>query len=136
MRLARFISTTSCASALAIAVACSGGSYSSGPTDTGSNPGGTPSSASVTVSNDQFTPVDLTVRPGTTVSWAWNTCTGGDDIYGGTRTCVSHNVTFAQGPSSSTQSSGTFSRAFPEAGTFPYQCTIHGPSMSGRVIVQ
>ena len=134
MRLARLTPTFLCALALSAALACSGSGYSSGPSDTNSQPA-VPSGSSVTVSNDRFTPADLTVQPGTTVNWTWNSCTGGD-VYGGAQNCVSHNVTFDQGASSSTQSSGTFSRAFPTAGTFPYHCTIHGPAMSGRVVVQ
>jgi plastocyanin len=94
-----------------------------------------PSGDAVTVGNNQFAPADLTVSAGRTVTWTWDSCTGGDG-YGNGQSCVSHNVTFDQGASSSTKSSGTFFRAFPAAGTYPYHCTIHGASMSGRVVVQ
>lgn len=49
---------------------------------------------------------------------------------------ASHNVAFDQGPGSVTQSSGIFARSFPTAGTYAYHCTIHGASMSGRVVVR
>ena len=89
----------------------------------------------VSVSNNAFTPASLSVTAGGSVTWTWNSCSGGD-VYGGGQTCVSHNVTFDQGPSSATQSSGTFVRAFPTAGTYDYHCTIHGAAMSGRVVVR
>lgn len=48
-----------------------------------------------------------------------------------------HNVTFNSGPPhSETQTSGSFSRSFSEAGEFTHICTIHGRAvMSGSVTV-
>ena len=122
------------AAALAVAcasvVACGGG----GDKSTGPKPPPVTGNA-VTVSNNLFTPANVSVSSGTTVTWTWDSCSGGD-AYGNGQSCVSHNVTFDQGSSSATQSRGTFARAFPSAGTYPYHCTIHGLSMSGRVVVQ
>ena len=131
------------------AAACGGGGGGGG---TGDNPvapppppaqappvgsTGTPPTSTtntVVVSNNSFAPGDVTVPAGTTVTWTWDSCTG--DGYGGS-TCASHNVTFEQGgPNSATQSTGEFSRQFTAAGTFPYRCTVHGASMSGRVVVR
>lgn len=109
-----------------------GGSTPTSPTGNNNNP---PPAASVTVTNNAFTPTDITVTAGTTVTWTWNSCTGGDG-YGGAQTCYNHNVQFASGTSSETKSSGIFTRAFPTAGTYEYHCAVHGASMSGRVIVQ
>ena len=61
---------------------------------------------------------------GTEVTWTWADGS------------VQHNVTFADGPASTTKSSGTYARTFDVAGSFPYLCTIHGASMSGTVVVQ
>jgi plastocyanin len=78
----------------------------------------------VTVANFSFTPSALTVAPGATVTWSW--AAGSTD----------HNVTFDDGNHSSTQSSGTYQRTFPNAGTFPYHCTIHGAQgMVGTITV-
>ena len=78
----------------------------------------------VTVANNNFSPRCTTVAPGTTITWTWNS--GG----------LAHNVTFATGPNSGNLTDGTFTRNFPTAGTFTYQCTIHGQSMSGEIRVQ
>jgi plastocyanin len=34
------------------------------------------------------------------------------------------------------ESGSAFSTAFPTAGTFTYDCIIHGPGMSGTVVVK
>ena len=83
--------------------------------------------------NNAFSPAATTVTAGTTVVWAWNSCTG--DPYGGNQLCASHNVTFDDGSTSSaTMDQGTFSKSFPTAGTFTYHCTVH--PMTGTVTVQ
>jgi plastocyanin len=74
-----------------------------------------------------------TVAVGTTVQWAWNSCTG--DAYSG-QICVSHSVTFDDGTTSATQSQGTYNRMFGTAGTYPYHCSVHGTAMSGSITVQ
>ena len=73
----------------------------------------------VLVRNDLFQPSSLEVPPGTTVVWAW--ASAGRE----------HNVTFDDGETSGNRSSGTYTRAFATAGTFPYHCTIHGTATSG-----
>lgn len=126
---------------LAVATGCGGGGGNvAGPgassTGTTSNvpSAGTPNS--VVITNNAFTPSTLSSTVGATVTWTWNTCSGGDG-YGGGQTCVSHNVTFDQtATNSATQSSGTFSRTFTSAGTYTYHCSIHGSAMSGQVTVQ
>jgi plastocyanin len=96
---------------------CGGGSDSTtGPMDAGGN--------AVTVGNNFFSPADLSVAAGTTVTWTW------------APGAVEHNVTFDDGEHSPTQSSGSFPRTFSAAGTFRYHCTIHGVSfMHGTVTV-
>ena len=95
--------------------ACGGGSDSTtGPTDT--------QGKTVTVGNNFFSPADLSVATGTTVTWSW------------AAGAVEHNVTFDDGQHSATQSSGSFPRTFSAAGTYPYHCTIHGAAvMHGTV---
>jgi plastocyanin len=99
-----------------LAAGCGGYSSPSSPSTGGSN--------TVTVGNNLFSPADLSVAPGTTVTWEW------------AADAVDHNVTFDDGEHSPTQSSGTFPRTFAAAGTFPYHCTIHGAAvMHGTVTV-
>jgi len=134
--------------ALSIA-ACGGGggsSYSTGPTGGNNNPPSNPGNSnpvttnSVTLTPDSFTPNRISIAKGTTVVWNWDSCTtGGPDGYGGYggSTCVSHNVTFDDGVTSSAQSAGSFTRRFDASGTFKYHCSIHGAAaMSGEVDVQ
>jgi plastocyanin len=86
----------------------------------------TPGGSNVSVDDDVFNPETSTVSAGATVTWTWN---GSND----------HNVTWDGGTpaASPTQSSGTYSRTFPTAGTFDYHCTVHGAAaMSGSVVVQ
>ena len=80
--------------------------------------------SSVSVVDNSFNPSSVTVAVGTTVTWTW---AGNND----------HNVTFDDGVNdSATQTDGSHTRTFAAAGTFPYHCTIHGPSiMSGQVSV-
>jgi plastocyanin len=79
---------------------------------------------SVAVSDNSFSPAAIQVSTGASVTWTW--------IQG----AALHNVTFPSGtPSANLGSNATFTRSFPTAGTFTYQCTIH-PGMTGTVKVQ
>lgn len=77
----------------------------------------------VRVQNNSFSPASRTVAAGTTVTFRWSASAN------------THNVTFNDGPASADQSSGTFTRTFAAAGSFPYQCTIHS-GMNGTITVQ
>lgn len=86
-----------------------------------------PTSASVTVSNNNFNPDNSVIQSGSTVTWSW--AVGAND----------HNVTFTTGPaplpaSSATQSTGTHAVTITNTGTYRYHCTIHA-GMDGTVIV-
>jgi plastocyanin len=87
----------------------------------------TTASAVVQVSNNLFTPSSVTIAAGANVTWTWQ---AGSDL---------HNVTFnsvAGAPTHiSDRNTGSESRTFSTAGSFPYHCTIHGLSMSGTVTV-
>ena len=105
---------------------CGGDSGTNG--GNGGGGGTTPVAAiAVNVDDDCFTPPDILVVPGATVTWTW---IGGID----------HNVTFASATvsaPSADQTTGTFQVAMPNAvGVYDYQCTIHGSSMSGSVTIQ
>ena len=118
---------------------CGGGGGGSGYTTAppGNNNNNNPpptATTSVTVKNNLFTPTDITVSPGATVTWTWDSCT--DDGYGGPQTCVDHTVTFNDGAASAVKSSGAYTRSFATAGTYLYHCAVHGTGMSGRVVVQ
>ena len=96
----------------------SGGSYGSGPTNSGPS-----TSKQISVKNNSFDPGATTVPVGSTVTWTW------------AQGATIHNVMFNDGLKSDDQSTGSYSRQFNTAGSYPYNCTIH-PGMSGSVTVQ
>jgi amicyanin len=79
----------------------------------------------VTITNFSFSPTDITIKKGTTVTWTNNDS-------------VQHTVTADSGddgPKSQPLSSGqTYSFTFSDEGTFNYHCTFH-PEMHGTVTV-
>jgi plastocyanin len=118
------------------ALACGGGGSASGGGPTGPSQSPDPvnsSTTSLAVENNRFSPGRDSVPVGSTLHWAWDSCSG--DGYGG-QTCTSHSVQFDDGgPSSSIQSSGSFSRTFATAGVFTYHCAVHGAAMTGAIKV-
>ena len=78
----------------------------------------------LTIENFNFTPADITVAPGTTVTW-----TNNDD--------VEHTVTSSTNAfgSSAIETGNSFSFTFTQPGAYSYFCSIH-PFMTGRVTVQ
>jgi plastocyanin len=115
------------AASIALAAACGGGygdGYTSAPPGGNPTPPPTPTATNaVSVSDNQFAPTSIRVAPGTTVTWTW------------AQVSSQHNVTFQAGASDNLANGATFSRAFPTAGTFTYQCTLH-PGMTGTVTVE
>jgi plastocyanin len=118
---------------LCLIAACSGGGTSTSPSTTGvtgtTGTGGstptTPAANEVIAGNGtSFNPATLTVTKGTTVNFTFQATT--------------HNVTFGAttgAPASiSNTTNQTVGRTFSTAGTFAYQCTLHG-GMTGTVIV-
>jgi plastocyanin len=69
----------------------------------------------------KFLPPAIEVAPGTEVTWRF------------ADGAVPHNVK-GDGFASKTQSRGTFSHRFTQAGEFRYRCTLHA-GMEGRVVV-
>lgn len=120
---------------VSLALGCGGASASS-PDGGPPPPPPPPPANTVKVMNNSFTPGDLTVSAGTTVTWNWDTCSGGDP-YGNGGVCVAHSVVLDDGSATSgTQSTGSYTHQFSQAGTYPYHCAIHGAAMSGKVVVQ
>lgn len=105
------------------------------PLGEGGGGGGNSNPAIVTVSNNAYSPSQLSVARGGVVTWRWDTC--GGDGYGG-QVCGSHSVTFDDGsPGAAVQSEGSFSRTFASVGTYAYYCSAHGrTAMSGSVAVR
>lgn len=86
-----------------------------------------PTTGSVSLMSLAFSPKNVVVQTGGTVTWTWN-----DNP-------TAHNVTFASGPTplpanSPTQATGTYPVTFTTVGTYGYHCTIHA-GMDGTVSV-
>ena len=107
------------------AVACGGaGSGLIGTIGGPNSGGGNPSTAAVQVVNFAFQPSLVTIRPGGSVTWTWNSDT------------TSHNIAFTDNvQNAGTRKTGTHTRTFTAPGTFTYRCTLHSGE-TGQVTVQ
>jgi plastocyanin len=88
------------------------------------NNAGTGPVASVSMDHDTFIPSEITVAPGTIVTWV--------NIETMPHTAVELNRAFR---SKTLVKDGTFSFTFTTAGDYSYLCSIH-PNMKGKVIVK
>ena len=115
-------------------VGCNG--YSTGdPNGTARGPGGGPVGAVTMGPGIQFTsshngsqnPAVDTIQVGATVTWTW---TGG----------LPHGVQSLGTPafpnSDIKSGSGTYAATFAAAGTYEYDCAVHGTAMRGTIVVQ
>lgn len=101
-------------------------SATTGTGSTAASPTVTGNLLEVEVSDNKFTPSNLTVPVGSKVTWVWT----------GQRTHSVEGSFGGQTVASEKQSGGSFSFTFATKGTFDYQCGIHGAAMSGKVTVQ
>lgn len=89
-----------------------------------------PLTASVTVGPGiVFAPDSVTIAIGGTVTWTWAVGS------------ISHSVQWETAPgtlptSSLTMTTGSYGHMFTQAGTYTYDCAVHGSAMSGIVVVQ
>lgn len=85
------------------------------------------STGSITIKNMMFTPSQISVQKGGTVTWT------NDD---NTTHIVIDDLSNVGGPSSGTiQPGSTYSFTFNKTGSFQYHCSIH-PSMRGTIVVK
>ncbi len=90
---------------------------------TSSTPAQTQTTSSVRIQNFTFTPNNIQVKTGQSVTWTNDDTTA--------HTITSDNGTFDSG---NVGQNGSFSFTFTKAGTYNYHCAIH-PSMTGQVVV-
>ena len=86
-----------------------------------------PATAGVAIADNSFTPADVVIQTGGTVTWTWN----GQN---------SHSVTYDGGPtplpgSSTTKTSGNFQSTITNVGQYTYHCVVHPGQMTGTVTV-
>lgn len=108
--------------ALALGAACTGSHAATDldPIVTADNDMAVAATVGVRVDQMSFEPASLTVAAGTTVTWDWDTP-------------IAHDVV-GDGFQSDILTTGTFSHAFEEAGTYRYICSLH-LSMTGTIEV-
>ncbi|EMA39303.1 plastocyanin/azurin family copper-binding protein [Halococcus hamelinensis] len=124
-----FLVATSAVAGGSAAATGTAAAQQSGGNASGGGGGGSETVAVGSGSGLSFDPEELTIAPGTTVTWEW---TG----QGGAHNVVADDGAFNSGPPEDGDDI-TFSHTFPEAGEFPYHCAPHeGVGMVGTVIVQ
>ena len=80
--------------------------------------------------NGSQNPAVDTVAVGSTVTWTWNAAGSHSIRSTGTPPQVFRNSVVLSSANS------TYSVTFQNAGTYDYDCGVHGPAMSGRIVVQ
>jgi len=70
-----------------------------------------------------------TIAAGSTVTWSWNAAGSHSIQSTGLPPEVFRNSVVMAGANS------TYSVTFRTAGTYPYQCQVHGAAMTGRIVV-
>jgi plastocyanin len=86
-----------------------------------------PGIAFTSARNGSSNPAVDTLAAGGTMTWTWAAAS------------IGHSVQSTGAPSftsSVTQTSGTYSFKFTTAGTYQYDCAVHGSSMSGTIVVR
>ena len=81
----------------------------------------------IQIDDNTFAPSNLTVPMGTKVTWEW----GGKNphsIVGSWEGAAVQSQQFSR--------AGSFEFTFATAGTFTYQCGVHGAAMAGKVTVK
>jgi plastocyanin len=114
--------------------------YDKGRSDTGSTEGNNntngspppsnqtaPSAGAISITNMMFTPSQISVQKGSTVTW-----TNDDNV---THTVID-DLSNVGGPASGNIEPGSaYSFTFNKTGSFQYHCKLH-PSMRGTIVVQ
>jgi len=127
------ISRLSAGLALALLAGCSGGSS---PTDPGG--GAPPPTAAVSVGSNVFksghngsaNPAVDTIAAGGTVTWTWTNTAGGQHSVQSLGLTIFRNSVVKSGDGS------TYQAVFARAGSYEYDCAIHGAAMTGTIVVQ
>ena len=84
--------------------------------------------AEVSVGDDFYAPKDVFLKQGGTVKWSW--------IGANPHTVTSDAVPPVFDSSPEATAGHTFSFTFPNTGSFPYHCLVHGLSMAGTITVE
>jgi plastocyanin len=112
--------------ALGLAAAGCGGGDDKQPADSGKG-GGT----QVSMANVQFSPKDVTVKAGQTVTF-----TNKESVPHDVHKTSGPGEDFASGPTGGMQKGDTFELALDTPGKYTYVCNVHAPGMAGTITVK
>jgi plastocyanin len=107
----------------------SSGGSSNQPADTGG--GAAKGSASVSMQNIQFSPKDVTIKAGGTVTF-----TNDESVPHDVHKESGPGADFASGPDGGMQQGDTFKLKLDQPGTYDYVCHVHAPGMAGTITVK
>ena len=108
----------------------SGGGSSTGQSG-GSGGGSGGGAASVSMKSIQFSPKDLTVKPGETITF-----TNDESVPHDVHKESGPGGDFASGPDGGMQEGDTFKLKLDKPGTYKYVCHVHAPGMAGTITVK
>jgi plastocyanin len=123
---------------LALGLAACGGDDDSGgssggssdqPADTGG--GAAKSSANVSMQNIQFSPKDVTIKAGGTVTF-----TNDESVPHDVHKESGPGDDFSSGSDGGMQQGDTFKLKLTQPGTYDYVCHVHAPGMAGTITVR
>jgi plastocyanin len=106
-----------------------GGSQSEQPADQGGGGGG--SGSQVSMADLQFSPSEVTVSAGDTITF-----TNDESVPHDVHKTSGPGEDFASGPSGGMQEGDTFELTLDEPGTYEYVCDVHAPGMAGSITVK
>ena len=104
-----------------------GGGNNEQPAGGGGGGGGT----QVSMKNIQFSPKDLTVKAGETITF-----TNDEAVAHDVHKTSGPGKDFASGPTGGMQEGDTFELTLDQAGKYEYVCDVHAPGMAGTITVK
>jgi plastocyanin len=109
----------------------SGGDSGSGGSSTGQSGGSSGGGTTVSMENIQFSPKDLTVKPGDTITF-----TNDESVPHDVHKESGPGADFSSGADGGMQQGDTFDLKLDKPGTYEYVCHVHAPGMAGTITVK
>jgi plastocyanin len=109
----------------------SGGDSGNGGSSTGQSGGSSGGGTTVSMENIQFSPKDLTVKPGETITF-----TNDESVPHDVHKESGPGADFSSGADGGMQQGDTFDLKLEKPGTYEYVCHVHAPGMAGTITVK
>jgi plastocyanin len=109
----------------------SGGDSGNGGSSTGQSGGSSGGGTTVSMENIQFSPKDLTVKPGDTITF-----TNDESVPHDVHKESGPGADFSSGADGGMQQGDTFDLKLEKPGTYEYVCHVHAPGMAGTITVK